>query len=389
MTWIHAEEYFSEAKVREQAKKYGFADPIQIEFFLWDCEIAAQLQQESENFVLKGGAAAQLHLPVQRQRGSVDVDIVCSFTKEEIAHALSRIHDRIPALEFEKYTPKRAKKEISMVTYLAKMPPLLPSKGGRLREVKIDFLIEELELPVDVVKDVETFALRVKKLKCYSVSSLIGDKILTLAENTVGIVDAADIPKQIYDLSVLSERDNLTIGQFSEVFETIGKLVPLEASYRGLKITVADALSDVERTMTKYGLMDTADADAGVKKNITNFQQFYVSASQKWPLYEWCVKALRIRFLSQLLKAVSEKKANAKQAFTEYNLAVQIAQLLTTVKGEQVKTLNKKLMGAADTEIPFFRNLKGKPLDRVFWQVVSRNNLNIIKELAQSQAESK
>jgi hypothetical protein len=385
MTWIHAGEYFSEAKVRAQAKKYGFADPIQIEFFLWDCEIAAQLQQESEDFVLKGGAAAQLHLPVQMQRGSVDVDIVCHYTKEEIAEALSRIHCRIPAVEFEKYTPKRAKKEISMVTYLAKMPPLLPSKGGRLREVKIDFLLENLKLPTQVVKDAETFALNVKALKCYSVSSLIGDKLLTLAENTVGITDAADIPKQIYDISVLSEKDDLTTGQFLEVLDAIGKLVPLEAGYRSLKTTVTDALTDVEKTMTKYGLLDTEGAEAGIKKNVTNFQQFYVSASQKWPLYEWSARALKIRFLSQLLKVTAEKKIDAKEAFNEYNLAVQIAQLLTTVKGEQIKTLNKKLMEKADKKIPYFRNLKGKPLHRVFWQVVSQNNLNTIQDIVKTQ----
>jgi|WetSurMetagenome_2_1015567.scaffolds.fasta_scaffold25405_3 hypothetical protein len=385
MTWIHDEEYFSEKKVREQARKYGFSDPIQIEFFLWDCEIAAQLQKESDDFILKGGAAAQLHLPVQMQRGSVDVDIVCNYTKEEIANALTRIHDKIPTVHFEKYAPKRAKKEINMVTYLAKMPPLIPSGTWRLREVKIDFLLEDLKLPTQVVKDVETFAVNVKTLKCYSVSSLIGDKILTLAENTVGITDAAYIPKQIYDVSVLSEKGNLTTGHFLEVLDAIGKLVPLEAGYRGLRITVAEALSDVEETMTKYGLLDTEGADAGIKKNVTNFQQFYVSASQKWPLYEWCARALKIRFLSQLLKAASEKKIDVKEAFNEYNLAVQIAQLLTTVKGEQIKTLNKKLMDTADTEIPYFRNLKGKPLLRVFWQVVSRNNLNTIWDLVKTQ----
>ena len=215
MTWIHDESYFTEEKVRDQARKYGFSDPIQIEFFLWDCEIAAQLQRESEDFVLKGGAAAQLHLPVEMQRGSVDVDIVCPYTKEEIAEILSRIHERIPMVQFEKYTPKRPHKEISMVTYLAKTSPLIPSENGQLREVKIDFLLEDLKLPAQVITDVETFALKVKSLRCYSVTSLIGDKILTLAENTVGIVDQSDVPKQVYDVSVLSEKHNLTEKQFA------------------------------------------------------------------------------------------------------------------------------------------------------------------------------
>src|SRR3972149_2895907 len=114
MAFIHDEAYFSERSIRERAKLYGFADPLPVELFLWDCEIAAQLQSESEKFVLKGGAAAQLHLPVEMQRGSIDVDIVCPYTKQEIAGALSRIHERVPTMEFEIYNPKRPKKEISM-----------------------------------------------------------------------------------------------------------------------------------------------------------------------------------------------------------------------------------------------------------------------------------
>jgi hypothetical protein len=385
MDWIHDEAYFSEGKIRERAQKYGFSDPVQLEFFLWDCEITAQLQNESEDFVLKGGAAAQLHLPVQMQRGSIDVDIVCPHTKEEIVEVLSCIHARIPTVEFEKYTPKRPKKEISMVTYLARMPALISTESGRPREVKIDFLLEDLKLPSQTVTDVETFAVKVKKLKCYSVTSLMGDKILTLAENTVGIADSADIPKQIYDVSVLSEKHNPTSVQFSEIVDAIEKVVPLEAGYRGLKITAVDTLNDVERTMEKYGLLDTAGADAGIKRNITSFQQFYVSASQKRPLYEWCARALRIRFLSQLLKATFEGKTEAKEACNEYNSAVQTAQLLTKVRGETIKVLNKNLMDSADKEIPYFRNLKGKPLHRVFWQVVSRNNLSTIQNLVKTQ----
>jgi hypothetical protein len=387
MAFIHDEIYFSERSIRERAKLYGFSDPLPVELFLWDCEIAAQLQSESEKFVLKGGAAAQLHLPVEMQRGSIDVDIVCPYTKQEIAGALSRIHERVPTMEFEKYNPKRPKKEISMVTYLARMPTVLPSESRRQREVKIDFLLEDLELPTQTVADVETFAVKIKKLKCYSVTSLIGDKLLTLAENTIGIADSADIPKQVYDVSVLSEKHNPTPEQFSEIVGIIKPVVSLEAGYRGLKTTVAEALDDVKRAMDKYGVLDTPDGSPDVKRNIANFQQFYVSASQRRPLYEWCTRALRIRFLSELLKATVEKETVASEAGKEYDLAVQTAQLLTTFSGEKIKALNKQLMEAADKEIPCFKNLKGKPLQRVFWQVVSRNNLNVLHNFVKTQVE--
>jgi len=384
MAFIHDEAYFSERSIRERANRYGFSDPLAVEMFLWDCEIAAQLQSESEKFVLKGGAAVQFHLPVEMQRGSVDVDIICPYTKKEIAEALSRIHKRIPTVEFEKYTPKRPKKEINMVTYLARMPAVLPSESGRPREVKIDLLLEDLTLPTQIVTDAETFAVKVKRLRCYSAISLIGDKLLTLAENTIGITDSADIPKQIYDVAVLSERHNPTPEQFPEIVKIIEAVAQLEIGYRSLKMTVVDVLADVERTMEKYGLLDTAGANPEVKRNITSFQQFYVSASQKRPLYEWCARALRIRFLSELLRAIIEGKATAEEAGNEYGLAVKITQWLKVLSGERIKEVNKQLMASADQQIPHFKNLKGKPLHRVFWQVVSRNNLTKIHDLVKT-----
>lgn len=380
MTWIHDEAYFSEEKVRDQARRYGFSDPLPVELFLWDCEITAQLQQESEDLVLKGGAAVQLHLPVEMQRGSIDVDIVASKKRDEVAELLSQIHKRLPTVNFEKYTPRRPHKEINMVTYLAKMQPLIPSKNGRIREVKIDFLLEDLKLPIQVISNKETFALNIKQIKCYSVTSLIGDKILTLAENTIGISDLPDVPKQIYDISGLLENSTLTRSQFSEIVDTISKLAPLEAKYRELDVTTVDILKDIEKTMDKYALSDTPGADLAIKRNIVNFQQFYVSASQKWPLYEWSSRILKIRFLCRLIKTASEGKAKLDQIFQVYSSAVKVDQTLSMVHGENVKAINNILREQADTKIPYFKELKGKPLKRVFWQVASENNLAKISD---------
>lgn len=382
MTWIHDKANFSEENVRERARKYGFSDPLPVEFFLWDCEIAAQLQMESENLVLKGGAAAQLHLSVEMQRGSIDVDIVAPEKKDHVAEILSQIHKRIPTVDFEKYTPKRPHKEISMVTYLAKMQPLIPSKNGRPREVKIDFLLEDLELPTQVVRNKETFALNIKQMKCYSAASLIGDKILTLAENTIGIKDLPDVPKQIYDVSVLLDSQTLSKSQISEICDAIGKIAPLEAKYRGLDATIEEILNDIEQTMDKYALSDTPGADPNIKRNIGNFQQFYVSASQKWPLYDWCSRILKIRFLCRLMIAVFKGKETIEDTFETYSSAVQVDRMLSIVSSERVKLINNILRELAETKIPYFRELKGKPLKRVFWQVVSENNLAKIIEAA-------
>ncbi|MGA2680170.1 MAG: nucleotidyl transferase AbiEii/AbiGii toxin family protein [Candidatus Bathyarchaeia archaeon] len=374
MPFIHDEANFSQEKIRERARLHGFSDPIPVEFFLWDCEIAAQLQNESEAFILKGGTAVQLHLPIESQRASIDIDVVCPFKEGDIAEVLSHIHERNPTFEFEKYMPKRPKKDIKMITYLAKMPALIPSESGT-RAVKIDFLLEDLKLPVEAVANVETFALKVKKLDCYSVSSLVGDKLLTLAENTVGIIEPADIPKQIYDVSVLTEETKLTEKQLSEIIAVIDLLTPLEAGYRGLKLTAIDALNDVEKTIEKYCLLDTPVADSSIKNNIVIFQQTYVRSSQKKPWFEWSIRALRIKLLCQYIRAVVGKQLALEEASKSYDLAAQMARVLENMTGEEVKLIRSKLMGFIRTDLPYRKHLKGKPIHRLFWQAVNLENL--------------
>jgi len=70
-----------------------------------------------------------------------------------------------------------------------------------------------------------------------------------------------------------------------------------------------------------------------------------------------------------------------KQAAKEYSSATHVAKVLQTVRGIEVGELRRKLVALADKNIPYFRELRGKPLHRVFWQVVSRENLGAIQDL--------
>lgn len=75
MNLIHHKELFTKDSILERSTKYGFANPLAVEMFLWDIEVAAQLQQMDKRLLLKGGTAAQLYLPTDQQRGSVDIDM--------------------------------------------------------------------------------------------------------------------------------------------------------------------------------------------------------------------------------------------------------------------------------------------------------------------------
>jgi hypothetical protein len=43
MSLIHNAKYFTQEEILERARKYEFPNPLAVEIFLWDCELAALL----------------------------------------------------------------------------------------------------------------------------------------------------------------------------------------------------------------------------------------------------------------------------------------------------------------------------------------------------------
>jgi len=52
MGLIHDASYFTEESVKMRAKQHRFPNNLAVELFLWDCEIAAQLQTQSQSLIL-------------------------------------------------------------------------------------------------------------------------------------------------------------------------------------------------------------------------------------------------------------------------------------------------------------------------------------------------
>jgi hypothetical protein len=58
-----------------------------------------------------------------------------------------------------------------------------------------------------------------------------------------------------------------------------------------------------------------------------------------------------------------------------------IAARLNEISGKDVIEVRKKLLDLAQTKIPYFREMKGKALDRVFWQIVTLENLQDVESI--------
>jgi hypothetical protein len=382
MSLIHDAEYFTKEEILKRARKYEFPNPLAVEIFLWDCELAAQLQDACSDVVLKGGAAAQLHLPLEKQRGSVDIDVAAPLKRSDISGIVQKVSESLgESVKFKLHKPKKPIPKLPLVTYFAKTPSKTDPKREEL-EIKIDISLKSPKLPTLIFNDVQTFAVNVKIMRCLTAGALMGDKLLTLAEGSIGMKLEADYPKQIYDIDALLDSYEISKSIVNDMVATIKALTKLEASIRNIKTSPIDALQDVIKTMDKYSLGDTSGGDVGIKKDIEGFQQFFVNKSQRRPLYGWSLKALKIRFLAMLIGEHIENKLSESDVAKVIAQCKNIEARLDKISGKDVAEVRKKLLALAQTKIPYFREMKGKPLDRVFWQTVALENLHDMESLA-------
>jgi hypothetical protein len=379
MSLIHNAKYFTREEILKRARKYEFPNPLAVEIFLWDCELAAQLQDKCADIVLKGGTAAQLHLPLEKQRGSIDIDVATPSNKSDTAEIVQRMSRSLGRhVKFELHKPKKPIPKLPLITYFAKAPSKTDPTRKEL-EIKIDIFLKSPNLPTTVLNNVQTFAVNVQRMKCSTVGALIGDKLLTLAEESIGMTLEADYPKQIYDVDALLDAYEISKNTVSDMAASIKTLTKLEASIRNIKTTPTEALRDVTKTMDKYSLVDTSGSDARIKKNIYAFQQFFVNKNQRKPFYAWSSKSLKIRFLATLISKCIENKLSESDVAKVIAQSKSIATKLNKISGKDVAEARKKLLNLAQTKIPYFMEMKGKTLDRVFWQIATSENLQDVE----------
>lgn len=383
MSLVHDSRFFSRDWILTRSREYDFPNPLAVEMFLWDCEIAAQFQKADARIILKGGAAAQLLLPVGQQRGSVDIDTTATemIADSEISRMAAVVKEAVPSLNFRLHKPRRPKTRLPLVTYFIDAPTTLGLELTRRKqlEIKADFLLDDARLPTLEVEDVETFALQVKRMRIPTLGTCIGDKLLTLAKGSIGMTREEDYPKQMYDIDLLSRK--ISEPTFPEIVDAVRKLTPLEASYRGLEIEPSDALRDVHKLSASFGTIDTTIGGADEKKHIEAFQQFFVSRSQRLPFYEWASRALRIAFMANLVNMALTKEtapANAARALTR---AQGLAESLSTVQAQKIRPVREGLLKMIPKRIRYFKELKGKPLTRVFWEAATPHNLDDVANL--------
>jgi len=380
---IHNRAYFELSHIEERKSRYNFTQTVKVETFLWDLEMYAQLQRTLGDLVaLKGGAAAQLFFPPERQRTSVDIDVIYTGNEETLSKALATIHQTLGGDEvffkFNKYTPSSPKTNLPLETYFVSVPTVT---GGKTPiNIKVDFhMMRDLVLRTVALEKANAFVFPLAfNPRCLSAGTLIGDKLLTLAQGSVGIPRERedDIPKQLYDL------DGLTRVVADEEFEALQTAMEVlfdrELSVRSEKVSMAKAIEQMSDLLERYSSLDSHKSDERAQSAIRNFRGNYEPKPFKNPV-TWGIVSKRLQVL---VKSISEGVGNSLSVLRRADEIERIIALKDDDKRVEFREVMRKefvkILRAEGRE-KIAKRLRNTIPERLLWEVLTPSNLEKVR----------
>jgi len=391
---IHDWRNFSADSIRKKVEIYDFTQPTEFEVLIWNYELYGHLQQLAEkNLILKGGAAAQLYLSKDKQRASVDLDIVSLVGVGGIEQILKRISTKLGNQEnyftFRRYKPLEPEVKLPMRTYYLTIPSMIgqthlkDKKRLPGREVKMDFFLEGRRMRSVTLRKPKTLVLDLAYSPVVSTKgSLIADKLLILATKSVGVPfkRRADIPKHAYDMDCLIQQ-GLDEDTIREIISIMNSLIEAECSYRGMSYSVEEVITHIVEELESLSYIGFSKESKETAQYIENFQSQYLRRPNFQKSHGWGVRFLRLRFLVKSILQLIQKEINEKEIASLFGMTRQIEARLGKL-GEKRADLRKELLQTYRHQIKEkYRFLKGQPPERILWEVVSSENIEKIKDL--------
>lgn len=355
--------YLERDEILRRTKEHGFPQPWLIELFVYCFELFRELLTISPSFVLKGGAAAQLYMPVDEQRASVDLDLITGLEPKEIDKVFEELGR---SYDVSRYTPKMAVQDLPLTTYIVNVPSAVKEEQTQL---KIDIMFEEVaDYHIVDVPGTKLFALDTEcELPCISRGSLIADKYLTLATASVGIprTRLEQYPKQFYDLTKLTR--GLGTADFDDFLTSFKAVAASELRFRGVEYGLGDVVAHIDDTLTEFAGMDVTPS--GLKKSLLDLQSAYLSKTASRSVERWVMEGLRLRhFLQIASKALVENEDKNKT----FERLVAFEKELCRIEKMDVMAraeLKEELFAEARERMPVWKQLKGKSEVRLFLEL--------------------
>lgn len=251
-------DFFERAKIIASSQSLGVDRGI-LERSIFALALLGHLAEARLPFVFKGGTSLLLHLP-QPRRLSIDIDIFCHATPDELDAVLARIAQRAPFTGFEEQN--RGQRGLPQRRHF-KFNYDSPTQGRPLH-ILLD-VVQEAECPVDLVdKPIRTSFIEVERelmVRVPTMEALLGDKLTAFAPCTTGVpfrptnggpCDTMQVVKQLFDVAELFG----AISDLPAVARAYDAMQALENGYRGGGFTREQTLIDTRDACLALAMRD-------------------------------------------------------------------------------------------------------------------------------------
>lgn len=377
---ILEKEVFLRSEIEKRMTDGGFNSLSKFELFIWDLEMFMQLQKKiGDKIILKGGAATQFYVPVTSQRTSIDIDMICLASRDEVHQIISEIENEFAGVEdyckFRLYAPKNPKLGLdAMETYFQTVPSicdeqeLFATKGKQ--EVKIEFIFSKDEYEINKIKQPELFALETEKeFNVLAFENLFADKLATLGPNTIGISDerSDEQVKQIYDVITLFTSNLEHVLKNKQLIkENYEKVAHVECQIHNLKYDKDLLLEDMKALI---GRLKNIESDSRFLQRANNFQALYLRKSVNRDKAEWAIVGYQLDLLIDYIFTDDVKILQFRE-IDEF-----IGKLkFDHIKGPERGKLNREVRAVLEASFGSITGLSidifKKRIDRIIWELV-------------------
>lgn len=358
--YIHGRKSISKENIIDTSQRYDFSHRDIVESHIWVYELHAQIQRYAkEHCVLKGGACTQLYLPINVQRCTVDIDACTDLSASELEEIMLSIRYKFNVgkfyCSFKEYVPNFIGKtrRLPMKTFLFFLPFIY--KKGRKKEppwIKVDFLfLDTKTMPTNIITKAETIGLKLNYSPiCISPYSMISDKLLTFAVNSIGL-DTYKIDsfyKNIYDLFYLINRYN-DLESFKKISSELRHSIDIEFLIKNINPhDTIEILDDVMQTLFNIFTFDLRNNPQKPHKKLIRFEESFIQGSIKEKLNAdtWSLMAMYNYLFTLSLKQYTETGSYDKLNFVEHiiNIYEYMNSLSPEIKNQYIKKLKSEII---------------------------------------------
>lgn len=358
---------FTEEHIGIESKYFGIKNKSILERHIWIYELHSQIQKKLDgNCILKGGACAQLYLPLNFQRCTEDLDLYTDLNPIKLKNKMNSLAKDFNISNIQvkiyEYIPKSVRdhgKTMPITTIIMELPLIFRSdKKKRTTGIKIDFLhIDTKSIEKNIIYNGEVLGLRLNyEPVSMPLYSIIASKLLTFGVNTIGVESFKKdkLFKNLYDVYYMI-KSNDDMETLKKVGDYIRNNIDLEFYVKGIeKIDLDEILKDILKELYYLSVEDILEEFQGYSKRLIEFEENYIQQNiidklcyDKWAVmagyvYLW-VYALREYMINDNCYVIEKMQ----KVFIEYklfkNLSINEQEKFIKDKINELK-LKRKLM---------------------------------------------